>query len=61
MAAYECPRTYAQRMGADMQGMGMNGDTAWNAMADSVRADLAELPALSGGEFEQRMRAHASR
>jgi len=44
-----------------MQGMGMNGDTAWNAMADSVRADLAELPALSGGELEQRMRAHASR
>jgi hypothetical protein len=25
MAAYGWLRTYAQRMGADMQGMGMNG------------------------------------
>jgi hypothetical protein len=49
------------RMGADMRAMGMSGDTAWNALADSVRADLAELPALSGRELEQRMRAHASR
>jgi hypothetical protein len=49
------------RMGADMRGMNMGGDTAWNALADSVRADLAELPPLSGRELEQRMRAHASR
>jgi len=49
------------RMGADMRGMNMGGDTAWNALADSVRADLAELPALSGRELERRMQAHASR
>lgn len=49
------------RMGADMRAMGMSGDTAWNALADSVRADLAELPVLSGRELEQRMQAHASR
>jgi hypothetical protein len=49
------------RMGADMRGMKMSGDTAWNALADSVRADLAELPALSGKGLEQRMQAHASR
>jgi hypothetical protein len=62
MAAHE--RMMSQmmdRMGADMRGMNMSGDTAWNALADSVRADLADLPALSGRELEQRMRAHASR
>jgi hypothetical protein len=49
------------RMGADMRGMNMGGDAAWNALSDSVRADLAELPALSGRELAQRMEAHASR
>src|SRR2546426_4949765 len=33
-------------MGADMSGMHMTPDTAWTALTDSVRQDLADLPAL---------------
>jgi hypothetical protein len=49
------------RMGADMRGMHMSGDAKWNALMDSVKADLAELPGLQGGELASRMKAHAAR
>ena len=49
------------RMGADMRGMHMNGDAKWNALADSVKADLAELPTLQGKELATRMKAHTDR
>jgi hypothetical protein len=49
------------RMGADMRGMNMNGDAKWNALADSVKADLAELPGLRRGELVARMKAHTAR
>lgn len=48
-------------MGADMMGMGMKGDSAWTALTDSVRRDLAELPSLSGRALETRMKAHIDR
>lgn len=48
-------------MGADMMGMGMKGDSAWTALTDTVRRDLAELPSLSGRALETRMRAHSDR
>ncbi len=49
------------RMGADMRGMNMAGDGDWNALADSVRQDLAVLPQLEGKALVGRMRAHAGR
>ncbi|MGH7518259.1 MAG: hypothetical protein ACREOC_12455 [Gemmatimonadales bacterium] len=49
------------RMGADMRGMNMAVDPEWNALADSVRADLAALPGLEGQQLTARMRAHAER
>jgi len=48
-------------MGADMMGMGMKGDSAWTALTDTVRRDLAELPSLSGGALKTRMNAHIDR
>lgn len=48
-------------MGGDMRGMRMAPDSAWSALSDSVRQDLAELPGLSGKALETRMRAHADR
>jgi hypothetical protein len=48
-------------MGADMSGMRMPPDAAWTALADSVRQDLADLPALSGDALRRRMQAHVDR
>ena len=48
-------------MGADMRGMNMPGSPEWNALTDSVKQDLAELPGLSGQQLSTRMRAHADR
>ena len=48
-------------MGADMMGMGMTPDSAWGALTDSVRRDLADLPGLSGRPLEMRVRAHVER
>jgi hypothetical protein len=62
MAAHE--RMMSQmmdRMGADMRGMNMSGDAKWNALVDSVKADLADLPGLHGKELSARMKAHADR
>ena len=48
-------------MGADMRGMQMSGDAGWNALVDSVKADLAELPGLEGQALAARVKAHAGR
>jgi len=48
-------------MGSDMRMMDMRPDSAWTALADSVRRDLAELPSLAGRALETRMRAHVGR
>jgi hypothetical protein len=49
------------RMGADMRGMNMGGDAKWNALADSVKADLAELPGLQGRKLSAQVKAHIGR
>lgn len=49
------------RMGADMRGMHMTGDARWMALMDSVKTDLAELPALQGSDLATRMQSHAAR
>ena len=49
------------RMGADMRDMKMSGDAKWNALVDSVKGDLAELPNLQGREASARMKAHSDR
>jgi len=48
-------------MGADMTAMHMAPDSAWSALSDSVRRDLADLPGLSGQALKARMEAHAER
>lgn len=48
-------------MGGDMAMMSMRADYAWTALADSVRRDLADLPALSGGPFRARLHVHVKR
>lgn len=48
-------------MGADMRGMNMKPDSAWAALGDSLRQDLAELPGLSGEALKGRMQAHLAR
>lgn len=48
-------------MGADMRGMGMTPDSSWTALGDSLKQDLAELPALSGPALRTRMQGHAGR
>jgi hypothetical protein len=48
-------------MGSDMTMMAMRPDTTWAALTDSVKRDLAELPALSGRALETRILAHVER
>jgi hypothetical protein len=48
-------------MGADMRGMNMAPDSAWTALSDSLRQDLAALPGLSGEPLRSRMEAHLGR
>jgi predicted small lipoprotein YifL len=62
MAAHqELASRMMDAMGADMRGMGMKPDSAWAALGDSVRQDLAELPGLSGTALKARMQAHIGR
>lgn len=49
------------QMGGQMRQMKMPADPKWNALTDSVRQDLAELPGLKGQALSTRMRAHADR
>ncbi len=48
-------------MGSDMTMMGMQPDSAWTALVDSVKRDLAELPSHSGRALAALMRVHAER
>ncbi len=48
-------------MGADMTAMGMKPDPGWTALTDSIRRDLADLPALSGRALDHRLKAHIER
>jgi hypothetical protein len=48
-------------MGTDMRGMRMSASPEWNALSDSVKQDLAELPNLEGRALSTRMRAHRDR
>jgi hypothetical protein len=48
-------------MGGEMRQMKMKESRGWNALTDSVRQDLAELPSLRGQALSTRMRAHAAR
>ena len=48
-------------MGSDMTMMNMRPDSAWTALTDSVKRDLADLPWLSGRALETRLTAHADR
>ncbi len=48
-------------MGSDMTMMNMRPDSAWTALTDSVKRDLADLPSLSRRALETRMRAHVGR
>lgn len=48
-------------MGADMTGMAMKPDPTWTALTDSIRRDLADLPALSGRPLDARLKAHIGR
>lgn len=50
-----------EAMDRDMVAMRMPADSAWRALADSVRADLATIPELNGEPLVLRMRAHAGR
>lgn len=40
---------------------GSGGVPEWNALTDSVKQGLAELPTLKGQALSARMRAHAER
>ena len=48
-------------MGSDMRMMSMQPDSAWTALTDSIKRDLADLPSLSGRALETRMQAHQGR
>jgi hypothetical protein len=48
-------------MGPAMRSGHMTPGAGWSALSDSVRQDLAELPALSGAALQTRMRAHLDR
>jgi hypothetical protein len=49
------------QMGAEMRQMNMSASPEWSALSDSVKADLADLPGLSGQQLSVRMKAHADR
>ena len=48
-------------MEGDMTKMHMTPNTAWSALTDSVKRDLADLPSLSGGPRKARIMQHVQR
>jgi hypothetical protein len=48
-------------VGGPGRSMNMSGDAKWNALVDSVKADLADLPSLQGAELSARIKVHAGR
>lgn len=49
------------QMNADMRSMNMTGDPAWNALVDSVRHDLVQMPDLPPAQLQNFFRPHAAR
>ena len=49
------------QMSADMRSMNMPGDATWNALIDSIRADVIRMPELSGAELQASMPDHLGR
>jgi hypothetical protein len=47
--------------GCCLESLARGGDAKWNALVDSVKADLADLPVLQGKELSARMKAHGER
>jgi hypothetical protein len=46
----------------EMKDMGMKGGSrSWNALVDSIKADVADLPTLKGADLVARMKEHARR
>lgn len=54
-------RRALDQMQREMERMDMAPASAWQALEDSLRRDLAALPTLSGEPFVLRMRGHAGR
>lgn len=50
-----------RRMTAERQSMNMSNDAKWNALADSVRRDLAGMSAMSASSLKTGMPAHQGR
>lgn len=50
-----------EAMNRDMSAMNLQSDTAWAALADSVRNDLSRLAQLRGEQLILGMRAHVGR
>jgi hypothetical protein len=48
-------------LSADMRSRNMSADQRWNALTESVKQDLTELPNLRGQELSSRMRTHSER
>jgi hypothetical protein len=45
----------------EMQQMNMTADASWNALADSVRADLTRMPEVGTADLKTMMEGHAGR
>ncbi|MGQ0813071.1 MAG: hypothetical protein ACT4O1_01215 [Gemmatimonadota bacterium] len=45
----------------DMQQMNMSADTAWHALADSIRQDLTRMPDLNTRQMQSLMPGHMAR
>ena len=61
MAEHQRMMTRMMDMMSSDTGMPMSGDSAWRALSDSLRADLAALPQLEGEELATRLREHTKR
>jgi UDP-N-acetylglucosamine transferase subunit ALG13 len=49
------------QMNREMSDMSMTGDTAWNALADSLRDDLARVSDMTAPKLQAFMNEHAAR
>lgn len=49
------------QMGAEMRQMNMKTDAAWDALTDSVRADLTRMPEMSAEDLKTMMESHEGR
>lgn len=49
------------QFGREMKQMNMKADATWDALSDSVRADLTRMPDLGPDDLKAMMEAHAAR